>query len=48
MEERKREKGHGVEHGIINFIDNKAKCRHLTKLTYKGTLRQVCIRVYRL
>jgi hypothetical protein len=35
-------------HGLINYIDNKAKCRHLKKLTCKGTLRQVLIRVYRL
>jgi hypothetical protein len=30
----------GSEHGLINYIDNKAKC--------KGTLRQVSISVYRL
>ncbi len=35
-------------HGLINNIDTKAKCRHLKKLTCKGTLRQVFIRVYRL
>jgi hypothetical protein len=35
-------------HGIINYIDTKAKCRHLKKLTCKGTLRQEFIRVYRL
>jgi hypothetical protein len=35
-------------HGLINYIDTKAKCRHLKKLTCKGTLRQVFIRVYRL
>jgi hypothetical protein len=34
--------------GLINYIDTKAKCRHLKKLTCKGTLRQVFIRVYRL
>jgi hypothetical protein len=34
-------------HGIIIFIDNKTKCRrHLKKLTCKGTLQQVLIRVY--
>jgi hypothetical protein len=33
-------------HGKINYIDTKAKCRHLKKLTCKGTLRQVFIRVY--
>ncbi len=32
-------------HGLISFIDTKAKCRHLKKLTCKGTLRQVFIRV---
>jgi hypothetical protein len=36
------------KHGLINFIDTKAKCRHLKKLTCKGTLRQVFIRVCRL
>ncbi len=38
------------DHGLINFnyIDMKAKCRHLTKLTWKGALRQVFIKVYRL
>ncbi len=35
-------------HGLINCIDTKAKCRHLKKLTCKGTLRQVFFRVYRL
>jgi hypothetical protein len=28
-------------HGLINYIDTKAKCFHLKKLTCKGTLRQV-------
>jgi hypothetical protein len=30
----------------IKFIEGNAKCRHLTKLTCKGTLRQVfnCLR----
>ncbi len=37
-----------LHHGLINFIDTKAKCRHLKKFTCKGTLRQVFIRVYRL
>jgi hypothetical protein len=32
-------------HGLISFIDTKAKCRHIKKLTCKGTLRQVFIRV---
>ncbi len=35
-------------HGLINFVDPKAKCRHLKKFTCKATLRQVFIRVYRL
>jgi hypothetical protein len=35
-------------HGLINFVDTKAKCRHLKKLICKGTLRQAFIRVYRL
>ncbi len=35
-------------HGLINYIDNKAKCRYLKTLTCKGTLRQVFIRIYRL
>jgi hypothetical protein len=33
---------------IIIYIDTKAKSRHLKKLTCKGTLQQVLIRVYRL
>ncbi len=33
-------------HGLINYIDTKAKCRHLKILTCKRTLRQVLIRVY--
>jgi hypothetical protein len=37
-----------VHHGLINYEDTTAKCRHLKKLTCKGTLRQVFIRVYRL
>ncbi len=31
------------QHRIINYIDTKAKCRYLKKLTCKGTLRQVFI-----
>jgi hypothetical protein len=31
----------GADHGLVNYIDNKAKCRHLKKLTCKGTLQQV-------
>jgi hypothetical protein len=30
-----------LHHGLINFIDTKAKCCHLKKFTCKGTLRQV-------
>ncbi len=40
--------GDTPEHGLINYRDTKAKCRHLKILTCKGTLRQVFIRVYRL
>jgi hypothetical protein len=37
---------HGVTLGLINYIDIKAKCCHLKKLTCKGTLRQlfICLR----
>jgi hypothetical protein len=28
---------------LINYIDTKAKCLHINKLTYKGTLLQVFI-----
>jgi hypothetical protein len=30
-------------HGLINYIDTKAKCRHLKILTCQGTLRHVFI-----
>jgi hypothetical protein len=30
-------------HGLINYIDNKAKCRHLKKLTYKEGLCGRCL-----
>ncbi len=30
-------------HGLINYIETTAKCRHLKKWTCKGTLRQVFI-----
>ncbi len=33
-------------HVLINYIDTKAKCCHLKKLTCKGTLLQVFNRVY--
>jgi hypothetical protein len=36
------------EHGLINYIDTKGKCLQPKKLTCKGTLWQVFIRVYRL
>jgi hypothetical protein len=36
-------KGLAVQHGLIDYIDAKAKCRHVTKFTCKGTLRQVFI-----
>jgi hypothetical protein len=32
-----------IRNGLMNYKDTKAKCRHLTKFTYKGTLRQVLI-----
>jgi hypothetical protein len=28
-----------IIHGIINYIDTKAKCRHLKQLTCKGACR---------
>jgi hypothetical protein len=31
----------GEVHGLINYIDTIAKCRHIKKFTCKGTLRQV-------
>jgi hypothetical protein len=30
-------------HGLINYVDTKAKCRHPNKLICKGTLQQVFI-----
>ncbi len=33
----------GRDHGPINYIDTKAKCRHLKNLPVKGILRQVFI-----
>ncbi len=44
----KKKKTYWVTHGLINNIDTKEKRRRLKKLTRKGTLRQVFIRVYRL
>ncbi len=35
-------------HGLMNHIDTKAKCLDLKLLTFKGTLRKMFIRVYRL
>jgi hypothetical protein len=29
----------GKVHGLINFIDTRVKCRHLKKLTCRGTMR---------
>ncbi len=40
--------GVSLSHGLINFIDTKAKCRHLKNWPSKGTLRQVFICVSRL
>ncbi len=41
--------GEGLLRRMIRLIEgNNAKCRHLKKLTWKETLRQVFIRVYRL
>ncbi len=37
-----------MKHGLIKYIDSKAKCRYLKKFTFKGTLRQVFIKVYTL
>ena len=37
-----------ADHGLINYIETKAKGCHLKNFTCKGTLRQVFIRVYRL
>ncbi len=34
------------KHGLIIYIDTKAKCRHLKIWTCKRTLRQVFIRIY--
>jgi hypothetical protein len=39
---------HKYTRGLINYIDTKEKCRHLKKLTCKGTLRQVFIIDHRL
>jgi hypothetical protein len=36
-----------ADHGLINYIETKAKGCHLKNLPVKGTLRQVFIRVYR-
>jgi hypothetical protein len=38
----------GKAHGVFNYKDTIAKCRHLQKLTCKGTLPEVFIRVHRL
>ncbi len=39
---------YSITDGLINYTDIKAKCRHLIKVTCKGALRQVFLRVYRL
>jgi hypothetical protein len=44
----KKEGSWGTGGGIDSYMDTKAKCRHLKKLSCKETLRQVFIRVYRL
>ncbi len=36
-----------IDYWLINYIDTKAKCRHLKKLTCKGILRDVFFRVFR-
>ncbi len=33
----------GLWRGLVNYVDTKAKCRHLKKFTCEGTLRQVFI-----
>ncbi len=38
---------HSQSHGLIKYLDTKAKCRHLTKFTCQGTFRQEFISVYR-
>ncbi len=35
-------------HGLLNYKDTNTICRHLKKLTCKGTLRQVFSGIYRL
>jgi hypothetical protein len=43
---KENRRDHRIGHGLINYIGTKAKCRHLKKLTRKGTLRQafICLR----
>ncbi len=36
----------GNSHGLINYIDTKAECRHLKKFTCRGTLRDRCLSVW--
>jgi hypothetical protein len=36
----KKDGAEGLPHGLINYKDTKAKCRHLKKFTCKGILRQ--------
>ncbi len=40
---KSQQKSTGANHVLINYIDSIPKCRQLTKLTCKGTLRQVFI-----
>ena len=45
-EHKQKELKKSLYHELINYIDTKAKWRHLKKMTCKETLRQVFIRVY--
>ncbi len=48
MNYRKNEQKRLGDNGLINYTFTKTKCRHFKKLTCKGTLRQVFIKVFRL
>jgi hypothetical protein len=39
--QKKRMMGEVLGHGLVNYIDNNAKCRHPKKLTCTGALWQV-------
>jgi hypothetical protein len=43
----KMQSGFGMHYGLINYVDTKAKCCHVKKFTWKRTMREVFIRVYR-